>query len=80
MRADGGAEQETREPPMDEPNEYHEPGAEDVVPIESLEYQGDEALERAEALRLPLEDAIIAGEPPGPIIDELFDLIRLGRQ
>jgi hypothetical protein len=51
----------------------------DPVPIEALEYAPDAALERALELREPLEMAIVADDPAGPILDELFDLIRLGR-
>ncbi|NIY07883.1 MAG: hypothetical protein GWN02_06210, partial [Gemmatimonadetes bacterium] len=51
--------------------------AETIVPVEELEYSGRTALDRAESLRSPLEDAIVNGDPPGPILDELFDLIRL---
>ena len=65
---------------MDETREHGDTGTMEVVPIERLEYRGPEALERAETLRLPLENALITGEAPGPIIDELFDLIRLGRK
>ena len=63
---------------MDESKQQEAMATERVVPIEDLEYRGRAALRRAEALRIPLEDAIDAGDPPGPIIDELFDLIRLG--
>lgn len=66
------------EPPMDEPKQQEAIATERVVPIEDLEYRGRAALKRAEALRIPLEDAIAAGQPSGPIMDELFDLIRLG--
>jgi hypothetical protein len=72
------AEQDMGEPPMDEPKRQDAIATERVVPIEDLEYRGRAALQRAESLRMPLEDAIIAGEPAGPILDELFDLIRLG--
>lgn len=48
------------------------------VAIEDLEYRGSAALDRAMALRDALEDAIVGAEPVGPILDELFDLIRLG--
>lgn len=74
---EGRMEQDEREPPMDE-QERSEPAAEEVVAIETLEYEGRAALERAGALREPLEAAITAGDPPGAILDELFDLIRLG--
>ncbi|MFP4623935.1 MAG: Hpt domain-containing protein [Gemmatimonadota bacterium] len=50
----------------------------DVVPLARLEYSGEAALERALTLRTPLEDAVVAEEPVGPILDELFDLISLG--
>lgn len=54
------------------------PNDQEVVPIEMLEYGGGAALERALSLREPLEDAIVSADPAGPILDELFDLIRLG--
>lgn len=50
----------------------------EVVPIDTVEYRGEAALERALELREALEEAIVSGEPPGPLLDELFDLIRLG--
>ena len=50
----------------------------DVVPIEELEYAGERALERALELRGPLEDAIVAEQPVGPLLEELFGLVRLG--
>lgn len=60
---------------MSEPEER---GARDaVVDVTTLEYGGKAALERARTLREPLERAIAEGRP-GPILDELFDLIRLG--
>jgi HPt (histidine-containing phosphotransfer) domain-containing protein len=48
------------------------------VPIEELEYSAGDALARALELRAALEDGIVAGDPVGPILDELFDLVRLG--
>lgn len=53
-------------------------GDEPFVPIEELEYAGPAALERALELRVALEDAIVSDDPAGPVMDELFDLIRLG--
>ncbi len=53
-------------------------GGLEVVPVENLEYQDAAAIERALTLREALEDAIVTDEPAGPILDELFDLIRLG--
>jgi hypothetical protein len=53
-------------------------GAVEVVEIRELEYRGPAALERAAELREAVEDAIVGEEPAGPILDELFDLIRLG--
>lgn len=50
----------------------------EVVPIETLEYRGRRALEQALSLREALEDTLVSGAPAGPILDELFDLIRLG--
>ena len=54
----------------------HENGAE-AVPVETLEYRGDAALQRALELREPLEKAVSDGDPDA-VLDELFDLIRLG--
>lgn len=48
------------------------------VPIEELEYSASDALQRALELRTALEDGIVSGDPVGPLLDELFDLIRLG--
>jgi chemotaxis protein histidine kinase CheA len=53
-------------------------GGAGVVPIEEMEYGGRRALERALEMRGALEDAIVAEEPVGPLLEELFDLIRLG--
>jgi hypothetical protein len=55
------------------------PATGEIVDIGTLEYAGEAAVDRALALREPLEDAIVSEEPPGPILDELFDLIRLAR-
>jgi hypothetical protein len=54
--------------------------AEAPVPIEALEYSPDRALERALSLREALEMALVADEPAGPVLDELFDLIQLARK
>jgi hypothetical protein len=51
---------------------------EDEVPLHQLEHSGTDALQAALELRGPLEDGIVSGEPVGPILDEIFDLIRLG--
>jgi hypothetical protein len=51
----------------------------EIVDIETLEYTADAALERALALREPLEDAIVSDDLPGPILDELFALIDMAR-
>lgn len=48
------------------------------VAMEDLEYTPEAALTRALELRAPLEDGIVAEETVGPILDEIFDLIRLG--
>lgn len=48
------------------------------IAIEELEYTSEAALARALELRTPLEDGIVAEETVGPILDEIFDLIRLG--
>ncbi len=58
--------------------EPNEDATADEVPIEDLEYRGSAALHRAMDLRATLEDAIVGADPVGPILDELFDLIRLG--
>lgn len=49
------------------------------VPIEELCYRGDGALRRALELRRPLEEALAAGREAGGLVQEIFDLIRLGR-
>ncbi|HSH44948.1 MAG TPA: Hpt domain-containing protein [Longimicrobiales bacterium] len=49
-----------------------------MVEIEELEYRGRAALERALQLREAIEDAVVAEQPVGPILDELFDLVRQG--
>lgn len=46
--------------------------------MEELEYRGRAALERALELRRDIEDAIVSETPVGPILEELFDLVRLG--
>jgi len=74
---EGRMEPDEREPLMDE-QEPTGMETDEVVAIDTLEYRGPVALERARALREPLEEAIMAGDPPGAILDELFDLIRLG--
>lgn len=51
-----------------------------VVRVADLEYGGRAALERALELRPALENAIVSEAPAGPLLDELFDLIRLGMQ
>lgn len=76
---EGTIEQDEKEPPMDE-QEPETGGIDEVVPAEALEYRGSGALDRAESLRSALEEALVGGTPPGPILDELFDLIRLGKK
>ena len=66
------------DPEEREPREA--PGGEErapveVVPVETLEYRGAAALERALTLREAVEDP---DGDPGPVVAELFDLIRLG--
>jgi hypothetical protein len=58
--------------------EEQKPAEMPEVPIDELEYTGNAALERALSLRTALEDGIVAGEPVGTLLDEVFDLIRLG--
>lgn len=48
------------------------------VGIEDLEYRGRAALERALRLREVIEEATRTGASVAPLLDELFDLIRLG--
>ena len=76
---EGSIEQDEKEPLMEEQAPEAD-DAETIVPVEELEYSGRTALDRAESLRSPLEDAIVNGDPAGPVLDELFDLIRLGRK
>lgn len=54
------------------------PDGVELVSIESLEYRGEAALERALELRPAIEAAADSRASAGPILDELFDLIRLG--
>lgn len=63
---------------MEEPGVSEATDGLEVVSIETLEYRGESALARALELREALEDAIVSQEAVGPILDELFDLIRLG--
>lgn len=72
-----------REPPVsreEDTMENHEVEGAEEVAIEELEYRGRPALARALEIRTGLEDAIAADEPVGPILDELFDLIRMGME
>jgi hypothetical protein len=57
-------------------------GGDQVVPIEPLLFRGDAALREALALRSALEQALagVAGDGfPRDLLEELFDLIELGR-
>lgn len=56
-----------------------EGGEEAVVGVQELEYRGEAALDRALELRRPIEDAIARKADAQPLLEELFDLIRLGR-
>lgn len=80
-----------QDPEDEDPQEGHgtDPGGEDrmegagreetaVVEIEELEYRGRAALERALQLRESIEDAVVAERPVGPLLDELFALVRQG--
>lgn len=49
-----------------------------LVPLEDLCYSGEAALRRALELRPALEKALAEGRPPQDLLDEIFDLIRLG--
>jgi chemotaxis protein histidine kinase CheA len=46
--------------------------------IGELEYGPREALVRALELRAAVEDAVVNEAPVGPVLDELFDLVRMG--
>jgi hypothetical protein len=63
---------------MDASVDHETGGAPTEIPIDDLEYRGAAALQRALDLRTALEDGIVSGDPVGPILDEIFDLIRLG--
>ena len=52
--------------------------AEGAVGMDELEYRGTAALERALELRTAVEEAIVKETPTKAVLDELFDLIRLG--
>lgn len=56
-----------------------EPATDDVVPIGELLYRGDRALARAMELRQALEPRIGDDEAGREALDELFELIQLGR-
>jgi chemotaxis protein histidine kinase CheA len=74
---EGRIERETR---MEDAMEDSHDTAEAETAIEELEYRGQAALERAAQLHEPLVDAIVSDEAAGPLLDELFDLIRLGME
>ena len=72
---------EIPEPEIPEPPEAPE-APEEPIPIEDLCYAGDAALERALSLQDQVRDLVAAGAPAGDVqelIEEVFDLIRLGR-
>lgn len=76
---EGRLEEDPRmEAGMEEREDQASHAGEDVVPIDALEYRGEAALERALDLRAAVEDVIVSEAPAGPVLDELFDLIRLG--
>lgn len=56
----------------------HDPEAEPVVDIETLCYRGEAALRRALELRPAIERAVRGDPTATAVVDELFDLIRLG--
>jgi hypothetical protein len=69
-----------REPRVEkEMDESHEPVVVEMA-ITELEYRGEAALAAALELRSALEERIMEDEPTGPILDELFDLIRMGME
>lgn len=49
-----------------------------IMDVAELEYRGERALERALELRSELERALEEGRSSQGILDELFDLVRLG--
>lgn len=71
VRSHGGARPPREPPPPAE-------GEGGVVPVSRLEYAGRAALERALSLRPSLEEGLASEGGVGAILDELFDLIRLG--
>lgn len=76
---EGRLEEDPRmEAGMEAGDERDGPDGPEVVAIESLEYRGEAALERALELRSAVEAAVGPDAPAGPVLDELFDLIRLG--
>jgi len=55
---------------------------EEPVSIEDLCYSGDAALERALSLQNQVRELVASGAPTGDVqelVEEVFDLIRLGR-
>jgi hypothetical protein len=60
------------------PDDPEAPASAAEVPIAKLEYSARDALARALEPRAALEDGIVVADPVGPILDELFDLVRLG--
>ena len=48
------------------------------MPIESLTYRGEAALRRALELRATLDTAVADDPEMRAVLDEVFDLIRLG--
>ncbi|HSL70801.1 MAG TPA: hypothetical protein VK864_11205 [Longimicrobiales bacterium] len=54
------------------------PAGDDAVPIERLTYQGERALRRALELRADLENFAGDNTDVREVVDEVFDLIRLG--
>lgn len=63
---------------MDEQEGEHVSAAPEIVSVETLEYGTDAALTRALELRPALESALDPDDAGSRILDELFDLIRLG--
>ena len=55
-----------------------EAGVEEALGMDELEYRGQAALERALELREALEAGVRGEAAVGPLLDELFELIRLG--
>jgi HPt (histidine-containing phosphotransfer) domain-containing protein len=60
------------------PHVLSEPDLSDVVPVRSLQLEGDDALREALRLRPRVDAALERPSELRPLLDELFDLLELG--